>query len=278
VGGAAHGPASPTSTAAPAPLVTRHTPRESRRPLRILLAEDNPVNQRLAVRLLEKQGHTVVVAGDGQAAVAAVAQQHFDVVLMDVQMPVLDGLEATAVLRAQEQTTGTHLPILAMTAHAMQDDAERCLAAGMDGYLAKPIKPAALLAALEELLGDVAAPLPPSSVPPLDLAQALDTVDGEKALLEDMAAVFLTDAPAWLDKLQTAVATGDTSQTGRLAHSLKGAVGALGATTAYALAAELEAMGQAGHPEGTATVLGSLEDEIQKVVTFLTAPGWVDRL
>jgi len=168
----------PTSTTAPAPLVTRHALRESRRPLRILLAEDNPVNQRLAVRLLEKQGHTVVVAGDGQAAVAAVAQQRFDVVLMDVQMPVLDGLEATAALRAQEQTTGTHLPILAMTAYAMQGDAERCLAAGMDGYLAKPIKPAALLAALDGLLGDAAAPPPPRSVPPLDLAPALDTVDG----------------------------------------------------------------------------------------------------
>jgi signal transduction histidine kinase/CheY-like chemotaxis protein/HPt (histidine-containing phosphotransfer) domain-containing protein len=268
----------PPTAAAPAPLVTRHTLRERRRPLHILLAEDNPVNQRLAVRLLEKQGHTVVVAGDGQAAVAAVAQQRFDVVLMDVQMPVLDGLEATAALRAQEQTTGTHLPILALTAHAMQSDAERCLAAGMDGYLAKPIKPAALLAALDELLGDATAPPPPRSVPPLDLAQALDTVDGEKALLEDMAAVFLTDAPAWLDKLRTAVATGDTSQTGRIAHSLKGAVGALGATTAYALAAELEAMGQAGRLEGTVTVLGRLEDEIQKVVTFLTTPGWVDRL
>jgi CheY-like chemotaxis protein len=112
----------------------------NRWPLRLLLAEDNPVNQRLAVRLLEKHGHTVVVVSDGQAAVAAVAQQCFDAVLMDVQMPLLDGLAATAAIRAWEQTIGTHLTILAMTAHAMQGDAERCLAAGMDGYLAKPVR------------------------------------------------------------------------------------------------------------------------------------------
>src|SRR5207244_1500129 len=121
----------------PDPVADEHTTKQS---LRILLAEDNPVNQRLAVRLLEKQGYTVVVVGDGQAAVEAVAQQPFDVVLMDVQMPLLDGLEATAAIRAQEQTTGTHLPILALTAHAMKGDAERCLAVWMDAYLPKTIK------------------------------------------------------------------------------------------------------------------------------------------
>jgi two-component system sensor histidine kinase/response regulator len=113
--------------------------RDGRR-LQILLAEDSVVNQALAVRLLEKQGHTVVVVGDGQAALAALARQPFDLVLMDVQMPAMDGLKATAAIRAQEHATGAHLPIIALTAHAMHGDRERCLAAGMDGYLAKPIK------------------------------------------------------------------------------------------------------------------------------------------
>jgi CheY-like chemotaxis protein len=146
----------PSPHVTPPLLVTRHTLCERQQPQRILLAEDNPVNQHLVVRLLEKQGYTVVVVGDGQAAVAAVAQQPFDVVLMDVQMPLLDGLEATAAIRAQERTTGTHLPILALTAHAMKGDADRCLAAGMDGYLTKPVTAAALTAALDGLLGSPA--------------------------------------------------------------------------------------------------------------------------
>jgi CheY-like chemotaxis protein len=122
--------------------------RQNQRALRILLAEDNAVNQKLAVRLLEKWGHMVVVAGNGREALAQIEQQTFDVVLMDVQMPEIDGLEATAIIRAKEQTTHTHLPIIAMTAHAMKGDKERCLAAGMDDYVSKPLKTTELQAAV----------------------------------------------------------------------------------------------------------------------------------
>jgi CheY-like chemotaxis protein len=122
------------------------------RRLRVLLAEDTPVNQTLALRILEKQGHSVHVVENGQAALQALAQQPFDLVLMDVQMPVMDGLEATAAIRMREQTSGAHLPILAMTAHAMPGDRERCLAAGMDDYVAKPMQPAELLTAIERLV------------------------------------------------------------------------------------------------------------------------------
>ncbi len=134
-------------------LITRHTLREERGRLQILLAEDNAVNQLLAVRLLEKRGYKVTVAGDGRAAIAALEKQSFDVVLMDVQMPEMDGLQATAAIRAKEQPGGRRQPIIAMTAHALKGDRERCLAAGMDGYVTKPIRSAELFAAIEIALG-----------------------------------------------------------------------------------------------------------------------------
>ncbi len=126
---------------APPPLVTRHSLRENSKHLRILLVEDNAVNQMLAVRLLEKRGHKVIVAGNGKEALAALEKDSFDLVLMDVQMPEMDGFEATAVIREKEKTSGNHLPVIAMTAHAMAGDRERCLEAGMDDYITKPIRP-----------------------------------------------------------------------------------------------------------------------------------------
>src|SRR5207244_4896218 len=119
--------------------------------LQILLAEDNAVNQKLVVRLLENYGHTVVVAGNGQEALDLLAQQHFDAVLMDVQMPVVGGLEATAQIRARDNGDGRRVPIIAMTAHALKGDRERCLAAGMDAYLAKPIEARELLQTICDL-------------------------------------------------------------------------------------------------------------------------------
>ncbi len=136
----------------PVPLVTRHTLRETQNRARILLAEDNAVNQHLAVRLLEKRGYTVSVAGDGQLTVAALEKETFDLVLMDIQMPNMDGFEATSTIREREARTGGHIPIIAMTAHALKDDEERCLAAGMDGYVSKPIRTSELFSAIERLL------------------------------------------------------------------------------------------------------------------------------
>ena len=145
---------SPARPAAPlSPAVASRTPQETRRPLRVLLAEDNLVNQRLVARLVEKRGHTVVVVSTGRAALAALAQESFDLVLMDVQMPDMDGLEATAAIRRwEQQETRSSVPIVAMTAHVMQGDAERCRDAGMDGYVSKPMKPADLYAAIDRVM------------------------------------------------------------------------------------------------------------------------------
>jgi two-component system, sensor histidine kinase and response regulator len=137
-------------------LVTRHSLREGHKNGRILLVEDNSVNQLVARRLLEKRGHTVVVANDGREALAILdeaASVGFDCVLMDVQMPGMDGLECTAIIRGREQMSGRHLPIVAMTAHAMEGDAPRCLAAGMDAYLSKPIQPDELFEIIERQIG-----------------------------------------------------------------------------------------------------------------------------
>ena len=136
----------------PVPLITRYFIRESRRRLCILLAEDNIINQKMVVRMLEKQGHKVVVAKDGREALDSLEKQSFDLVLMDVQMPGMDGFEATAAIREKEKETGGHIPIVAMTAHAMKGDRERCLGAGMDDYVSKPIQPEQLLKAIDRVV------------------------------------------------------------------------------------------------------------------------------
>jgi two-component system, sensor histidine kinase and response regulator len=137
---AASAPAKVEAAAPSAPLPAK----------RILLAEDNVVNQRIACLLLQKSGHSVLVVSNGKEALEALGQEHFDAVLMDLQMPVMDGLDATARLRARERISGDHVPVIAMTAHAMSGDRERCLAAGMDGYVSKPVQLDALLRAIRE--------------------------------------------------------------------------------------------------------------------------------
>jgi CheY-like chemotaxis protein len=135
----------------PPPLVTRHSLSEGLRSLRVLLAEDNAVNQLLASRLLEKHGHSVVVASNGRKALEALEKQKFDLVVMDVSMPEMDGYEAVAAIRRKEGATGSHIPIVAMTAHAMKGDRERCLAAGMDAYVSKPLRASELFEVIKTL-------------------------------------------------------------------------------------------------------------------------------
>jgi PAS domain S-box-containing protein len=275
----------------------RATPAQRRR-LRILLAEDNPVNQVLAVRLLEKQGHQVVVAGNGKEAlrILGIGTQessngargagkeipptpHFDLVLMDVQMPEMDGLEATAWIRTWEanrddQTAGRRLPIIAMTAYAMKGDREKCLIAGMDAYLAKPIQQRELLQALERLLpgsapGDDSPILVEAGDQLLDPAVALARVGGDQKLLGDLVRLFNRECPAWLADLRAAVAAGDADTVLRTAHSVKGSVGTFGARPAFDAAQRLEKMGREGDLSGAAAACDELEALLRRLLPAL---------
>ena len=220
------------------------------RPLRILLAEDNIVNQRLAIRLLERRGHQVTTVGNGREAViaATVPDAQFDLVLMDVQMPEMNGLEATAAIRQHEQAFGIRLPIIALTAHAMKGDRERCLDAGMDGYVSKPIAADALFAVVAEVLPrvlgkEVSAPSahPVSgSAPTLDTEAMLRIVEGDLELLGDLAEAFFAYYPQQLRQLRQALIELDHPTFHRGAHTIKGSLANLAAGRAMELAAELE--------------------------------------
>ena len=179
----------------------------SRRPLRILLAEDNSVNQRVAVMTLEKIGHEVSVVAHGQAALQKLQNEEFDVVLMDVQMPIMSGEEATACIRQGERDSGRHLPIIAMTAHAMKGDRERLLRAGMDDYLAKPIQSSELMRVLERFTPGE--PFDPPDHELVDRAAALAFMGGDPNILADIAGLFLEDFPKIVAEIQSAVAGRD---------------------------------------------------------------------
>ena len=208
---------------------------------RILLAEDNIVNQRVAVGLLSRRGHHVTVVNDGVEALDALANDAFDLVLMDLQMPNLGGIETTERIRASEQHSGKHLRIVAMTAHAMSGDRERCLAAGMDGYLAKPIDPRMLFAVVEDEAAGGASTTP--SAPGLDLASALERLGGDQRLLSDVIGLFLEDVPARLAGIKAAVDARNGGELAIAAHGLKGAAGNLSATALFNAAAVLERLG-----------------------------------
>ena len=245
-------------------LVTRHMLRERRHRLRILLAEDNVVNQRLAVRLLERLGHVVVVAGSGREALEALDRERFDLVLMDVQMPDVDGLEATRSIRAREAeashgrwmppagssyVAGGRIPLVAVTAHAMQGDRERCLAAGMDGYVTKPIRPAELASVIARVLPGDAGLTPIAPPAPVDLDAARRLAGGDEPLRAEVAAMFVESCGRQQAELRRAVATADAARIGQLAHALKGGSAAVGATTLQALAAELETVSRDGYDD-----------------------------
>jgi len=257
-----------------AALITRHTVRQDHRRLHVLLAEDNPINQRLALRMLEKRGFSVKAVVNGQKALEALADEGFDLCLMDIQMPQMDGFEATAAIRKQEQQSGSHLPIMAMTAYAMKGDEERCLAAGMDGYVSKPIKPEELFKKIEALIpaptADEAKAGEDSGL--LFNAQALlSQVGGDLEILREVVELFLEDAPGQLARVKQAVGAQDAQALQRTAHSLKGALSNFSASKAVEAALQLETMGRTRQMETADLVYAQLEQDVERLKAALVA-------
>jgi len=258
------------------------------RPLRILLAEDSLVNQRLAVGLLERHGHRVTIANNGREACDRLEGDSFDVVLMDVQMPELDGLSATRAIRQRERLAGGHVPIIAMTAHALKGDRERCLESGMDEYVSKPIRERQLLAALRGVLGGMpgdwsvgfagdGAPLPVDPAEELivpaegviDWNAALKTCGGDHALLRDIVQAFLEEHSRRIDDIRKAINTADFELLNRSAHTIKGSMRYFSAQAVFDRAFALEQLGAAKTLDGVEEVFGLLNQELAKLLPHL---------
>ncbi len=261
--------ASPALATSPASAVASpHPPAgdERRAPRRVLVAEDNPVNQRLIVKILEKQGLSVVLTQNGREALAASGEEPFDIVLMDVQMPEMDGFEATAAIRRRERETGLHLPIVALTAHALKGDREACLAAGMDAYMAKPIRALELLEVIEKLTatapGSSAAAVLEGS---FDREEILARVEGDLALLTELVELFRTESPRMLSELRRNVEANDAKGLERAAHALGGSASNFGAHAAVRIAKDLEALARGGALDTAAECLIDLEREVDRL-------------
>jgi len=293
------------ATPAPAaePVSPTSTSPGAKRKLRILVAEDNSVNQRLAVRLLEREVHSVTIAGSGHVALETFERHRlentqFDLILMDVQMPGLDGLQATARIRERERGSGRRVPIVAMTAQAAESDRLRCLESGMDAYISKPVRVSDLMRMIEAVVPATVVPVsvvPVSVVPEtvvpesevvlggnfmngngtseessvgaqllqLDEALALSRVGGDVELLKEVVELFLDDYPSSLEKIKSAVASSDAKALEHHAHSLKGSVSTLGANRAFEAAFTLEKQGRCGDLTGASDGLLELQQALE---------------
>ena len=264
----------PAPGGAPAPS----RPAQSPAHLNILLAEDNAVNQTLATALLQKLGHQVLVVGDGAQAVAEFLLGDFDLILMDVMMPDMDGLEATRHIRGEESARrGRRIPIIAMTANAMTGDRERCLEAGMDGYVSKPINPQWLSQEIERVMAnqpespaptDAASTEPVTDLPVYDRAAALARIDGDADLLDSLLDMFRNDAQRYLDEVRRRLAEADLPLLGQTAHTLKGVLGTFVAGRAEQVARALENAAKHGDASSCRALVPELEAE---VAAFLRA-------
>jgi PAS domain S-box-containing protein len=266
-------PEAPMEAAAPAAAVAAPVASQDKdgaNGLRILLAEDNPVNQRLALRLLEKMGHRITLVDNGLDALERALQGGFDLILMDVQMPGLDGLTATRRIRQWEVEHAGHVPIIAMTARAMQGDRERCLQAGMDDYLSKPIDSERLRQLVSRFHVEQAGPV-------LAWRGALLRLDGDTALLLELAQLFIDDGPQLMRTLIDALDQDDLSGSQRAVHSLQGVLVNFGAQRAIAqaerLSASLHEPAQAAQWRGQAAELGAALDEVYAALHALIAAG-----
>jgi PAS domain S-box-containing protein len=285
-------------------LTVLHTPREpaprpqsllpKSRCLHILLAEDNAINQRVALGILEKRGHAVVIASNGKEALAALERETFDLILMDVQMPEMDGFEVTKAIRERELSLSVshslspldsrrkdsglfHIPIVAMTAHAMKGDRERCLEAGMDAYVSKPLQAQQLFEIIEGLVPtlaetDMGTPGQAAPVEPVfDRNMTLTQVEGDKELLQEIIGLFFEGIPKLLSAIQESITHCDARALERAAHTLKGAVSNFGAKSAHDTALRLEIIGRGGDLTHSEEAYAELEKEVTRLGEALAA-------
>jgi PAS domain S-box-containing protein len=279
----AHAPSLPAPGQAPhcpAPLPGRQ--------LRALVVDDNTVNQKLAVRLLEKLGMRADQVGSGREALSAVTMVPYDVLFMDVQMPEMDGFQATRAIRVRELASDRRLPIIAMTAHAMKGDRERCLEAGMDGYVSKPIDLESLAMAVEAVFSrsrPPAAPVPalaaaqgcPGAAAVFDTQELAARTEGDVALMTAMIASFLAEVPGRRAELAAALAAADLDRLRRVGHTVKGSAGTLGAHALSLAGAGLEHAGRNGDLSGARSAAAALEIEVARLVPALSlAAGAVE--
>jgi CheY-like chemotaxis protein len=280
------------------------SPHPQAHPRRVLLVEDNEINRRVAVGLLRSRGHQVVLAVNGQEAVDTLADQEFDVVLMDMQMPVMDGYEATAAIRRREHQIGGHIPIVAMTAEALKGDRERCLIAGMDDYVSKPINPTEMYRAIERfpavcipadshprerqacaeaivaeqhgsanastdrpLLAQTAC----DDTPAVDWDAANHRLGGRADVLSELSELVKVEAPALLIELRQAVEIRDFKGMQRAAHTLKGSVSYFGAEPLVRAALALEILGRTESLDNSTELLATLDHELARVLAALDA-------
>jgi two-component system, sensor histidine kinase and response regulator len=247
---------------APAPATPAHQLSVAATPLHVLLTEDSIVNQKVASGLLAMRGHQVTVANNGREAIDILAHQSFDVVLMDVQMPEMDGIEATSLIREREKVTGSHIPVIAMTAHAMKGDRDRCLAAGMDSYVSKPIEAEALFAAIERYGAKPAFKTPAARQPAaLDWDKALHMMHDRKELLVEIAQLFLQECPKLIREIHEAITHKDSIRLRRAAHTLKSSAAIFAAQPTMEAALKLEQLGQRGSINEAMEVCDLLEQQ-----------------
>jgi PAS domain S-box-containing protein len=268
-------PCSPTRTldAAVEPVSPALDGSTGQAPLRILVAEDNRLNQQVVELFLTRQGHTVRIANDGREALQALEQNSFDLLLLDVHMPDVDGFQVVQTLRQRERETGGHLPVVALTARSMQGDRERCLAAGMDDYLGKPIRRKELFAAIDRVLtrqpaAEAQPVTPPSDDGLLDAATLLTACDANPVLLGRMIAILRAEAPGHLDRIDAAIAKGDPIELREAAHKLRGLLGAF-STVAAETALVLEQAGAGGQLDGAAEQQGRLTEMLRELAPRL---------
>jgi two-component system, sensor histidine kinase and response regulator len=297
----------------PEGVVTRYTVQEAHQRFNILVAEDNLINQKVALNLLQNRGHQVVLAQNGKEAVEAFLKGDIDLILMDVQMPEMDGIEATRRIRGLEgervrsveaesskpkgkesspprserypassiQHPVSRIPIVAMTAHALKGDRERCLEAGMDAYVSKPVKAEVLYRVIESLLNTRekhddgratalhAPPDLPEDRPVFDLSAALEAVAGDRELFLEIAQLFLSELPQALSDIRGAVSGGDASRLEQGAHKLKGSLAIVGAKRAFDAAYGLEVIGREGKMQEAQHGVGVLLKELQDLESAL---------